>query len=229
MGGPEYLQITSEFATLNNIPFYWLDGNHENHSWLRMTGQEWMKLQYDGQHAPAAPYSESLNDEGFWQIRPNLFYSPRGHRFEWDGVKFMTFGGAFSIDRAWRTIGDSWWWQEEIELEEVTAALEDPASVDVLLSHDLPNGVDIRAMMAKRGVDYRNIPESERGRLRLRSVLEGVKPIQVYHGHYHINYVQWPDWGYGPVRVEGLDCDGTGKQSWTILDTEDFNVPQECE
>ena len=224
-GGPEFLQVTSEFATLNNIPFYWLDGNHENHAWLRMKRDKWTKLLYDGKHAPEQPYSENLNDEGFWEIRPNLYYAPRGHRFQWDGVNFMAFGGAFSIDRAWRRIAESWWWEEEITTDEVVAAIDGP-KIDVLLSHDLPSGVDMRAMMAKRGYNYQNIPASEMGRAHLRTVVQALQPNLVYHGHYHINYVEYIDYGTVDrklVRVQGLDCDDSGNNSWTILDTKDIN------
>jgi hypothetical protein len=31
----------------------------------------------------------------------------------------------------------------------------------------------------------------------------------VWHGHFHRRYSATADLGYGPVVVQGLDCDGT--------------------
>jgi len=204
-GGPEFLDVTSEFATLNNIPFYWLDGNHENHTMLHKN------------------YSDKVVDDGMWEIRKNLYYSPRGNRFTWDGVDFMSFGGAFSIDRSMRRVGTSFWFEEEIEAAQITAAIKDKSTVDVLLCHDLPAGVDMAMLMANKGGQYRVIREAEKGRQQLRRLVKTIQPTQIYHGHYHINYVQYVDYGYNQVKVTGLNCDGSGQESWTILNTEDFH------
>ncbi len=200
-GGPEFLETVSTLAALHDMPFYFIDGNHENHTKLR---------------------KDYATDATFWEIRDNLFYIPRGTRFTWGGVRFMGFGGAYSIDRGWRTIGKSWWWEEEITDEEVAGAISDPEQIDVLLSHDVPSGTNMSLMMARRGIQYKNIPASEKGRKQLRKVVDAVRPRYVYHGHYHVNYKQEVDFGYGTVQVAGLNCDETGKESIFVIDTEDF-------
>jgi hypothetical protein len=206
-GGPEFLQVTSELATLNNIPFYWLDGNHENHVMLRQT------------------YYANPAIDGMWQIRPNLYYSPRGNRFSWDGVDFMTMGGAFSIDRGQRKIGKSFWFEEEITDEDIDRGIGDwPTPVNILLSHDLPDGVDLGRIISRRGVNYRVIREAQAGRDKLRRLVDTVRPTHVFHGHYHVRYNETVDFGYGPVRVAGLDCDGSESDSWTIIETQDFRL-----
>lgn len=197
-GGGEFLDLVSELAQTHDVPFYWIDGNHENHTKLR---------------------KEYASENTFWTIRNGLFYIPRGTRFTWGGTRFMGFGGAYSIDRGWRKIGESWWWEEEITDEEVEAAIADPEPIDVLLSHDVPSGVDMRLMMARRGFDYKNIPASEKGRMQLRKVVNAVRPSHVFHGHYHVNYRQEVDYGYGPVKVTGLNCDESGTESIYVLDT----------
>lgn len=202
-GGPEFLEVVSSFAVENMIPFCWLDGNHENHPLLRRT------------------YQDMKTPDGFWEIRKYLFYAPRGHRFEWDGVKFMTYGGAFSIDRGYRKIGVSWWWEEEIDPTHVDETIADTRPIDILLSHDVPNGVDIQGVMSIKGKNFRPIKEAVSGRLQLERLVKALQPKEIFHGHYHVRYTQIVDFGYGNVRVTGLDCEQTYQDSWIVLDTED--------
>ena len=46
------------------------------------------------------------------KLRPNLIHLMRGEVYEIDGKKIFTFGGGYSIDKAWRVEGRSWWPQE---------------------------------------------------------------------------------------------------------------------
>lgn len=202
--GKDYLDFCGKIAMNTGIPLYFLDGNHDNHTKLRKD------------------YSMCVIDDGMWMIREGLSYSPRGNRFTWDGVRFMTFGGAYSIDKAYRRPGTSWWPEETITPEEVASA--GTGKVDILLSHDLPAGIDMRAIMQHRGFDYRNIPDSEQNRRRLREVCDVVRPDYLFHGHYHLNYTQDLPIAFGNhlLRVRGLACDDMGPGSWTIIDTEDY-------
>ncbi len=202
-GGPQFLDVVSEFATSENIPFFWLDGNHENHPLLH------------------SQYKDCETEDGFWEIRKNLYYSPRGHRFEWDGIKFMTYGGAFSIDRAYRKIGESWWWEEEIDPAHVDATLSDTTTIDILLCHDVPKGVDIKSVMSIIGKNFKPIRAADAGKEQLQRIVEALRPKEIFHGHYHVHYTQLVDFGYGPVRVRGLDCENSYQDSWIVLDTKD--------
>lgn len=225
-GGPEFLQITSEFATLNDIPFYWLDGNHECYSWLQMTAEQIRQRLYEGKSAPASCYQNNVVDDGMWEIRPNLYYSPRGNRFSWDGVDFMTMGGAFSIDRNQRRVGTSFWFEEELLADDINKAIVDTTPINILLSHDLPDGVDLVRVINTHGGNYRVIREAEAGRKQLRRLVDVVRPSHVYHGHYHVRYTEDVNFGYGKTRVTGLNCDGSGSDSWTIIETQDFRRKQ---
>lgn len=88
-GGVAFLDMCSSVAVENDMRLYWIDGNHENHTMLR---------------ALYGPEGERYNPtpEGFWEIRPNVYYVPRGTRWNWNGVELMGLGGAYSVDKAYR-------------------------------------------------------------------------------------------------------------------------------
>lgn len=204
--GIEFLQEAELMVDKFGFPLYWLDGNHENHSMLRKV------------------YADKVVDEGMWEIRPGVLYSPRGNRFTWDGVKFMTVGGAYSIDKNYRRPGTSWWPQETLDNDDVLRAIDDGSKVDIILSHDLPAGIDMAAIMRWRGFDYHTIPDSEQNRRRLRSICDAVLPDFLWHGHYHMNYFQELPIAFGNhlLKVRGLACNDMGQDSWTIIDTKDY-------
>lgn len=110
----EFMDIYMEdelLALARSIPFYWLDGNHENFDVLE-------------------------KDQGAWQ--PGIKYMPRGSTLDFDGTAAMFFGGAASHDRAYRIEGLSWWPQEFITYKQTMDALEHKGQIDVLFSHEHP-------------------------------------------------------------------------------------------
>ena len=177
------------------IDFYWLDGNHENFDALE------------------AEVDVDANEPQ--QMLANLWYLPRGSTWEWDGCRFMALGGAFSIDKDDRTRGYSWWHQEIITYEQVDRACE-RGPVDVLLTHDAPEGT---CPIIRPGYKY---DEMSRGnRLAVSAVMEAVKPKLLVHGHYHHRYSGERD----GVQVEGLDRDGMWEHSWIGIDTDHWREP----
>lgn len=200
--GRTFLDYVSNLATINNLPFHFLDGNHENHSLLRST------------YGPGTP--NGVTPEGFWPIRDNLYYSPRGNTWTWGDRKIMTLGGAYSIDINWRKPGLSWWPEEQIDVEEMNRA-KAVGKVDIMLTHDCPSATDLQLMMLVRGVDYRNIEESEKNRRKIQAVLETAQPEFLYHGHYHVRHTQVVRHGNGTTLVKGLGCDGMGSDAMLLL------------
>lgn len=195
------------------LPWYWLDGNHDNHDFLSEP-----KRDADGNVIDLPPFSDPSR---FHEIWPNIFYSARGHAWEWDGVHFLTCGGAFSIDRAYRTQHVSWWPQELITDAEVDRCVSQ-GKVDIVLSHDAPAGVDpLEAMLEATG--YKVGVESRLNREQMTKIIQACQPSHLYHGHYHFAYTGTADNGNGGlVKVRGLDCDGSGGQAFYLLDTEVF-------
>ena len=203
-GGAEFLDLVSGESAQCGIPFYWIDGNHENHDKLK------------------ADYP--IHEHGFRPIRDNLFHIPRGTVWEWDGVTFMGFGGAYSIDKAYRKEGVSWWADEWASRHEVEDAVANAKKVDVMFTHDCPDEVPIDHIFISHGHRFsKGIPEAMESRWRVSEVFNAARPSRLFHGHYHLRYDWEHKWDDGSVcLVDGLAADvyDSFKDSWTVLDTE---------
>ena len=183
--GQMFLDTCNAIAKDFKTPIVFLDGNHENHPLL------W-DVYAEAEKSP----------EGFWQIRPGVFYAPRGHRWTWGEKTFLAVGGAYSIDRDWRVLGDSYWLTEEITEEDVETASAG-GKVDVMFSHDAPLSVSPLPPGA------RIFPETEPSRKRLERIVEATRPDILVHGHFHRRYNEQFVHRDGFVtNVEGLAADG---------------------
>ena len=197
-GYSSFVETVSSIAYGTDIPMYWLDGNHEDHDAL------W-------------PYQESHT---FVEIAPHVIYSPRGHSWEWDGVKFMSMGGAYSIDKNYRTDGIDWFERETITDSDVERAANN-GPVDVLLTHDTPGITPkLEMLMWKIQREYKLEPENKPNWENLSKVVQAVKPKDLFHGHYHVNYNDMTDsFGYD-LKIHGLDCNNSGVDSIYLFDTD---------
>lgn len=76
------------------------------------------------------------------KIANNIYHLMRGQRFIIEGKSFFTMGGAYSIDKAWRVEGESWWEQELPNNDEYKVAEETLKScdyqVDYVITHTVP-------------------------------------------------------------------------------------------
>lgn len=235
-GGPEFLDVCSEVAVRNDLPIYWIDGNHENHTMLRKV------------YGPGGE-RHHLTSEGFWKIRDGLFYIPRGTRWNWDGVECLGLGGAYSVDkdsrlreernlratlyrytentwhkngrlqRAEKALADwghiSWWPEEEITDEEVAVALQSERPVDIMFTHDKPRA-------SNPDWNRKDLPDCYPNQNKIQEVVRHLQPSVLIHGHLHHRYedairYSTPDGGVGETLIVGLNCDETGEDSWTIM------------
>lgn len=170
------------------VKFFWIDGNHEDHETLRA------KYGPDGpEHRPT--------DEGFWEIRPGVYYIPRATRWKWMGVSFLGLGGAYSIDKQHllklqrQDGGRRWWPEEEITDADVEACLVDTSPVDVMFTHDKPR--DVQVPWSRR-----DIPLALPNQNKIQRVVDRLHPKLLFHGHLHLRYTAKVD----QTVVEGLGC-----------------------
>lgn len=223
--GGVFLDKVSAISSDYEIPIYWLDGNHENHTWLR-------RRYIDSALVPRDEY-------GFVQIRAGLFHAPRAHTWTWNGVKFMALGGAYSIDMYGRLRGEDrdrrqaraeiggrkqqgvpipdevrwvaesgehtrWWPEEEVTDEEVELAMQ-VDKVDILLTHDKP-------LFSSPSWNRKNDMTSMENQEKIQKVMEHLQPTILMHGHLHFAYkdellIGVQDDDLFRCVVYGLDCD----------------------
>lgn len=185
----EFAKRIAQYAGSYGITLLFLDGNHEDHHSLRARVFE-SNPDHDGL-SPVELYS-------------NLWYLPRGCTWAWNGVKFMSFGGAFSIDYEWRVRGVSWFEEEEPSDAEINRAIEQ-GPVDVLLTHDHPNfGYKLLPPIEQRLEDLSIVTRNK-----LRKLWDAVEPDLCIHGHWHKYYRR---------RVHGKEIIGLDR------DKSDFGV-----
>lgn len=170
-----------------NVTLSFIDGNHEDHS--RLT--EWNVV---GGGAVQLP------------DHPKISYLPRGYRWELGGKTFMAVGGAHSIDRHRRTPMVDWWPEEYINVEQEEYASRD-GDVDVVFSHDCPDGVDIPGIEPPGLSRVWPVGDqfiSHEHRKVLGRIVDATKPKVLMHGHYHVGYRS----NRGDCLVIGLEPDG---------------------
>ena len=155
--GKKFVNLVRTLAEKNQIKFYWVDGNHENHDLIDALVAE------HGADEPIALESD-------W-----FYYIPRGARFEIDGAKVMGYGGAYSVDWKDRQLGVSYWTQELISEYKVAEMLGE--KVDILVTHEAPLG---------KRISYKDaIPISVNQRVLVSEIQDKTRPSLHVCGHHH--------------------------------------------
>ncbi len=190
--GRDYLARLSSALDSSDSWIVFVDGNHEDHEALR-------KL-------PTRP-------DGFVEVTDRILWAPRGHRWTWQGVRFLALGGAYSIDRRDRKLDSGrWgWFKEEVITPEQAKRAIAGGPADVLLTHDAPAG----ALPTLAGMLTRYDPYTLQSARHVQEVAEATKPKLLLHGHWHqFQQVALPG---QDTKVIGLSMDGT-EPSWLVLD-----------
>jgi len=169
----EFLNTVNKYLQDNAMQLYFIDGNHENFPRL---------------------YAHPLAEDGTRSVRTNIHHLPRGFVFTWDDFTFMAMGGAYSIDRRFRTLNRDFWTEELITDNDIATARANAKGrvIDVLLTHDSPAGApnsitDDLASQAKAAWFFgeNHLEGCNEHRERLRLVAQAADPAFIAHGHYH--------------------------------------------
>ncbi len=204
-----YLEALTAILEEVNAELWFVDGNHEDHPYLKELADKY--------HDPPYLYG--------W-ITDRIRWLPRGTRWQWHEKTWLAAGGAVSVDKLQRTEGKSWFPEEEITVKQ-EAAIIAGGPADVLLSHDAPSSEPL-FLLPPPAEWLPMIVKAEMHRERMERICAGVKPLHVFHGHYHrmkqgIAHAPW-----GSYEYTALDMDGTA-YNWGVLNTRtmDFFFPED--
>lgn len=129
-GTVAYMEEKRALDALSELPYtiLFVDGNHENFDRLNS--------EYE---------TETWNGGKIHRIRDNVFHLMRGQVFEIEGKKIFTMGGGYSMDKAMRREGFSWWSDEMPSNEDYREATrnlrEHSFAVDIIISHTAPSEI----------------------------------------------------------------------------------------
>jgi len=145
-----------------------VDGNHENHDAL-----------------DSLPVS-TWNGGRVHHITDSIIHLMRGQVYEIQGIKIFTFGGATSIDKAYRKEGVSWWARELPSIEECAGGLENLEAhnweVDYVITHDCSDMIFDK--LAQNNL-FLNGKSKTQLSVFLQEVEEYVTFKKWFFGHYH--------------------------------------------
>lgn len=195
VAGKRYIEEVSQASTLAGVAVLVIDGNHEDHYQLEDL------VEKHGRFEPIP-------------VMGNVFYLPRGCRFDLNDVRFGALGGAVSIDKGRRTLGLSWWPGEDIKQADLLALGDDP--LDILLTHDSPATGQIDMAINSQmtpwlGQELQRASQSNRKAV-LTAAL-ATRPKHLLHGHHHVYLQDTISSGEFSFLSEGIAANTSG---WSI-------------
>ncbi len=160
-------EATRQFLMDLPVTVLFVDGNHEHHA-----------------HLNEYPV-EIWNGGKVHMITEDIIHLMRGQIYEIDGRKIFTFGGAYSIDKAYRTEGIDWF-EEELpsaeEYDEGWANLEaNDYAVDFVFTHTCPSEV-----MAEIGFGG-GFKKADRQTDEFQNMADSMDFKHWFFGHFHVD------------------------------------------
>ena len=158
-----------DFYENKNFTTLFIAGNHENHPLLN-----------------SYPV-EIWNGGKIHRISEHVIHLMDGQVFEIDGKTIFTMGGATSVDKAYRTEGETWWPEEEPSLEVKEEGLSNLAkydnTVDYIITHTCPEFIKEEfGKQFEKFINYESAVEQY-----LEIIMDTVKYKKWYLGHLHVD------------------------------------------
>lgn len=190
----DYLICTGDFGLVFDVN----ESGGEERYWLKwLTNKPWTTLFVDGNHENFDRLYKLPEQEMFGGkvgvVNNSIFHLKRGEVYEIEGHKFLTFGGADSIDKEHRYVHISWWKEEIPSYKEMMYAIDNlkkhENTVDYILTHTAP--IEIIKLLNNIIKDQYNITqnifegkEDDNARF-LSEILKRAKFERWYFGHFH--------------------------------------------
>lgn len=167
--GQKFLNVINSQLDILGRELFVLDGNHEDFDYIKT-------------------FKNSDKYPGFKEVREHIFYIPRGLGWTWGGKKFVAVGGAWSVDYAYRKLGESWFLEENITDSDVENALKNKKA-DYFFSHDSIVSLPYDAYFGGAR-DFRTEAANYDNREKLQKIVSALKPKYAFHGHHHVFNVE---------------------------------------
>lgn len=119
---------------------------------------------------------------------PNILFAQDGEIYDFDGIKCIAIGGAYSVDKEYRLLRGYKWFEDEQPSDFIKARVEENLSkagnkIDVVLSHTCP--IDYEPVEAfLPSIDQRKVDKSTEEWLG--KIEKSIEYKKWYCGHYHI-------------------------------------------
>lgn len=180
---PAYLDSLDAALAEEGLVLGFVDGNHEDFDWL---------------------LQQPIADDGLRYLRERIVHLPRGLRWQWGQLRCLAVGGSCSLDKILRTPHTSWWPQEALSADEV-GAITAAGGAEVMFCHDCPAGIAVPGSARREaGVPPDELRATAENRDRIRMIVDAVRPIRLWHGHFHQRYQSLLDAGDYRTVIDGL-------------------------
>lgn len=118
---------------------------------------------------------------------PNLLFAKDGEIFTIEGLRHLSIGGAYSVDKMYRLYRGLQWWSDEQPSEAIKAYVEQQIAkhpIDIVLSHTCPFKYEpVEAFLPM--VDQNTVDASTEHWLD--TIEERLDYLAWFCGHWHIN------------------------------------------
>lgn len=184
----DYIIVCGDFG------YVFEDDVYERHFLDDIEAREYTILFVDGNHENFPAIYQYPEEE--WcggrihRIRKNIIHLQRGQVFEIEGYTFFTFGGGYSIDKASRIEGLSWW-KEELptmaEYDEGNRNLDrHNRKVDFIITHTLNNeSIKVLSGMDRSGEIKPYFTDEAFFNSYLEDIRKTTSYKKWYFGHFH--------------------------------------------
>lgn len=162
--------LDSDLSVYENLNFniLFVDGNHENFNLLNsFPVQKW-------------------NGGDVHVIRDNIKHLKRGQVFIIDNKKILTFGGATSIDKYFRTENISWWKEEVPTIDELQHAKSNLEKYNNQVDYIITHSIDEHAL-AQLSISLKSKIKVFEENYLLNWIAENVTYKHWYFGHFHLD------------------------------------------
>jgi predicted phosphodiesterase len=178
-GSLRYFMEYGDLDKLSKKPWttLFIDGNHENFENLN-----------------SAPVTDMFGGK-VGVIAKDIYHLKRGYIYTIEDKTFFAFGGAVSIDKAYRTEGVSWWKEEIPSKAEYNRALNNLEKVNYEVDYVLTHTHDYKVSTKLLHKERKYIIQDDNSQF-FESLENKIKFKKWFFGHFHCEWVNYTNTYY---------------------------------